>query len=316
MNTQGNPKNSCMGFYKDTLDIKLTDVCNGNCSFCIEKGGKQSKAVSVDNFVNKINSINPNSVLLLGGEPFLYPHLEKFLKGISPRKIYITTNGSKLYDKDLLNKISPYLTAVNISLMHYSMDKHHEVTNIKLNINEIKEGTSILRKEGVSVRINSLLLPGYLDNTNDCNTMIEFAKYVGANDIRFSEVQDKPEMFVDAKTIFNGLNKNPYIDGCEQELDYKRIRVFIKQTCSCVNPKKEDNLYIKNISCHGSSNTESCHENKGCHYNLPNIDKCHGSKSYGSCNANIKQGVLYPDLTHLSTCASKDKKFNCHGGCH
>jgi len=313
METKGNPKNSCMGFYKDTLDIKLTDICNGDCFFCIEKGGKLSKSVSVNDFINKVNLLNPKSVLLLGGEPFLYPYIEQFIKGISPRKIYITTNGSKLNNLNLLSNIATYLTAVNVSLMHFSMVKHYEITKLKLNIDEIRKGISLLRKEGVSIRINTLLLPGYLDNANDCNTMIEFAKYFGANDIRFSEVQDQPDMFVDAKTIFNGLNKNPYVDGCEQELNYKRIRVFIKQTCSCVNSKKEDNLFIENNGCHGAS-INTCHRDYNCHGPSINTDTCH--QNYSGCNSVVKQGVLYPDLTHLSTWASKNKKFGCHGSCH
>ena len=35
--TKCNSKNSCMGYYGKCLDIKITNACNANCSFCIEK---------------------------------------------------------------------------------------------------------------------------------------------------------------------------------------------------------------------------------------------------------------------------------------
>lgn len=33
------PRNSCAGGYGNCLDVKITNLCNGNCSFCIERGG-------------------------------------------------------------------------------------------------------------------------------------------------------------------------------------------------------------------------------------------------------------------------------------
>lgn len=33
------PRNSCAGGYGNCLDVKITNLCNGNCAFCIERGG-------------------------------------------------------------------------------------------------------------------------------------------------------------------------------------------------------------------------------------------------------------------------------------
>ncbi|MDP3758178.1 MAG: radical SAM protein, partial [Candidatus Daviesbacteria bacterium] len=109
---EGNKNNSCMGAY-NTLDIKLTDKCNGNCAFCIEDGGRLSKEAKLNYLINKVNDVNPSSVLILGGEPTLYKELPEFLEGISGREIYMTTNGSRLNNSDLVKKISKNLTALN-----------------------------------------------------------------------------------------------------------------------------------------------------------------------------------------------------------
>lgn len=287
---QGNKENSCMGKYKDTLDIKLLDACNGDCKFCIEKGGKLSDAAPVDEFINKVKSINPKSVLVLGGEPFIYPHLAEFIDGIKGREIFITTNGSKLKDSELLESIAPHLTAVNVSLMHYSMEKHFEMTKVRLVPEEIKNGISILQKHGVSVRINSILLKDLIETKTDVEDMIEFAKYLGADDIRFSEVQEQPDMFVDGKDMFDNLNSNPYTQGCEQKLSQDGINVIVKQTCGLVNNKKLDGLTLDTINNCGSGSGGG----SGCRYQ--------------------KEGVLYPDLVHSRVgWISNNNNFGCHG---
>lgn len=287
---QGNKNNSCMGAY-NTLDIKLTDKCNGSCAFCIEKGGRLSKESELNYLINKVNTINPKSVLILGGEPFMYKKLPEFLEGISGREIYITTNGSGLQDSNLVKKISKNLTALNISLMHYGMEKHYEVTNVKLNSDDLKNSISILRENNVNVRINSILLKDYLDNFSDCETMAKYSKSLNANSIRFSEVQDYPELFVDASKIFKGITQNPFFDGCEQKINLVGgIESSVKVTCGFVNPLKSKPVIQNSFSCHGG---------------------CHGGPSEETL------GVLYPDSFHSKKgWISKKNKDNCHGGCH
>jgi len=273
-----------MGAYKDTLDIKLTDACNGDCAFCIEKGGKLSDASDVQSFIDKVKGINPRSVLVLGGEPFVYPKLVEFIQGISNREIFITTNGSGLKNKRIVEQLAPCLTALNISLMHYDMVKHTEVTKVVLKPYHIGEAIEILHKYHVSVRINVLLLKGYMDNIEDCKKMIDFAEFLGADDIRFSEVQNQPDMYVDAKLIFKGLNANPYVDGCEQVLSNNKIKVIVKQTCGLVNCNKKDGITVSNTT-----------------------------------RANfVNAGVLYPDLLHSPDgWVVKNSDPDCHStGCH
>ena len=39
--------NSCDGYYKDSLDVRFTKMCDNNCPFCIEKGGITGKSTNV-----------------------------------------------------------------------------------------------------------------------------------------------------------------------------------------------------------------------------------------------------------------------------
>jgi len=227
MNCHGNPKNSCMGAYGNTLDIKITDECNGKCRFCIETGGKKSKSKPVEDLIKAVEVVNPSSVLILGGEPTMYPDLVKLLKNIQQkdRKIFLTTNGSSLYNFALMGVLGEFLDGINISLHHYDLDINYKVTGIDLEYMEIQEAIKILHKGKTQVRINSLLLKGYLDNFDDCWDMADFAGELKADWIRFSEVQQCPSMYVDARTIFDDLTDNPFVDGCEQEVDFMDLAI-------------------------------------------------------------------------------------------
>jgi molybdenum cofactor biosynthesis enzyme MoaA len=233
-----NPNNACAGKYKDTLDIKLTDICNGTCPFCIEKGGRKSQAIDVERLIDAVRTINPLSVLVLGGEPFLYNELQKFLAGIAPRLVYITTNGSKLYDLELVKNVAKHITGINISLMHYDMKLHKELTGIDLKLDSLAQAIEVFKNVGVKVRINVNLVAGYLDNREDVLHMVSFAKILGADEVRFAELQNCPEYYVDATTIFDNISNEPCKEGCEKRIIVNGVSVVVRTTCGYVNPDK------------------------------------------------------------------------------
>jgi hypothetical protein len=288
---RGNPNNSCMGAYGNTLNIKLTDQCNGTCPFCIEKGGKESRPKPVKDLIKAVNTINPDSVLLLGGEPTLHPNLIPFLKGIRKkgREVFLTTNGERLGDKKLVAQLAKLITAVNVSVHNYDQVQHRKLTGIDLDYDAVTRAIGVFRKHGVQIRINTLLLKGHLDTAIKCSAMACLASgKFKADWIRFSEVQSFPSMFVDAKDVFGTWIKtdNPFVDGCEQEIAIPggNIRTTVKMTCGLVNPlkkkpstkdemKRATVLYPDAVVSKGwISNGDSCHGTS---------DGCHGRSSGG-----------------------------------
>ncbi len=77
----------CAGIYGKCLNIKITNDCPGNCYFCIERDGYKPAMTSVESIINKANALEEyQTVLILGGEPFAYPHLSELLKGLKSAK--------------------------------------------------------------------------------------------------------------------------------------------------------------------------------------------------------------------------------------
>jgi molybdenum cofactor biosynthesis enzyme MoaA len=267
-----------MGKYGKCLDVKITNTCNGKCPFCIEKDGYAPQEVSVQELIKATNLLTDyKKVLILGGEPFLYPYLEQYLIGISPYKdeIYITTNGSA-FNFDNLGNIAKRLKTVNISLMHYDLNKNATLVGPKIKLSNLVRAIEVFQDNNVSVRINVNLIKGYIDTKEKIDKMIAFAKTIQANSIRFAELQGCPGLYVSAEDLFENIHKNPYCEGCEQAILGYDIDVNVRLTCGIVNclkskihirkKKPTKVLYPNSIISNGWKNVSGdCHSSNGCH---------------------------------------------------
>lgn len=235
-----NPNNSCVDCKNNGVNIKLTNKCNCNCEFCIEKGGLVTEEKSVQTLIDATNMLDYDNVLVLGGEPLLYPQIEEYLAGIVNKKIYLTTNGTLLTD-EMAEMLSQYLTAINISMHHFTEQKNAEIYKYEnYSFDNIRSAIKVFNKNGIPVRINANLVKGVLDTPHDVERMIYFAQFMGANSIRFAELQNCEDLWVDSSRLFRDLPENPYVDGCEKVVytdgDFKAT---VKMTCGFVNLLKE-----------------------------------------------------------------------------
>ena len=234
-----NPNNSCVDCKNNGVNIKITNHCNCNCDFCIEKGGLVTEVKPVETLIDATNLLDFESVLILGGEPLLYPHLEQYLKGIKNKRIYLTTNGTLLTDK-MAEMLSRYLTAINISIHHYTEEENRRVyKNPNYTFDNIRSAIKVFKKHDIPVRINANLVKGVLDTKEKACMMIYFARFLGASSIRFAEMQNCEDLWVDSATLFEDLPQDPYVDGCENVVyEDEGFRATVKMTCGFVNSIK------------------------------------------------------------------------------
>ena len=235
-----NPNNSCVDCKNNGVNIKITNKCNCNCEFCIEKGGLVTEEKPVDTLIAATNLLDYDNVLVLGGEPLMYEHLEEYLKGIKNKKIYLTTNGTLLTD-EMAEMLSKYLTAINISMHHYTEEENQRIyKNEAYTFANIMSAIKVFKRNNIPVRINANLVKGVLDTKAAVTKMIYFAQFMGASSIRLAELQNCEDLWVDSSELFTDLPENPYVDGCEKVVytdgDFKAT---VKMTCGFVNMLKE-----------------------------------------------------------------------------
>lgn len=324
-----NPNNACGGKYGKSIDVKFINECNGDCFFCIEKGGYNPKTRSVPAMIKAINSKHIDdheNVLILGGEPMLDPKgLLELLRGIKDnKKVFITTNGTVISNKDCYH-ISLMIDAINISIMHFDPEKNKSIMGVNTDKEDLIRMIKIYNDSKTPVRLNCNLMKGGIDNIDDAIKMMEFAKEVGFNSIRFAELQDTKDRFIFAKEIFEGVHKDPFTQGCEQVMTFPYYfdgDVTIKSTCFYCNeiapkPKEEPTgrkIHTTSVVyCDGTISSGWVKETKIIKNTRPVERIKIAVTASGGCHPHIISSGC-----HTRSAEPMVSYSNCHsgGGCH
>lgn len=197
------------------LSIYLTYNCNYNCSYCCNKNLMNNSKLN-DEFLNfnyiqdlhkKINKKIKNYELkLTGGEPSLYPDLNKLLDLFNDKTIILYTNGSM----DLI-KYEYYIK--NNPNLGYHISYHNEFGNIDKYIELIDLFKKLsFNKYKISILSNDL-------NNSIYNKIIQYTKNVYTN------------------ILSNNYN---YIDN-----NYSYKIIFDNNEEKIINESDMDNYYFK-----------------------------------------------------------------------
>jgi len=241
-------KNYCMGVMGSRLVIKVNNSCNGKCFFCVGRDNKPLPTVDVKELIEKANELKdyPN-VLILGGEPTLYKHLEELVKGIAPykKKITITTNGSNL---SCLLPIVQYLDKIIVSIMHYYKEKNKEIVGVNIEDDGKLIKTFAELNPKLKLRVNCVMLQSSIATIEDMKKMAEYVKSLGFNSLRFSEVTSPKlydENFVNISYLLKdyGIHqKDTVTHGCYLEPPVLEelfgIKTILNLTCILKAPTK------------------------------------------------------------------------------
>lgn len=150
------------------LEIELGSVCNYNCSYCPPQLHCGNIWLDYDALKSFIEFSDPSHVLLVGGEPTYYPHINDlllFLKEREDRVIDITSNASKTLK--WWEEHKQYIDIITLSyhLEYANLDKFNEI---------VKE---ISQDKVVTVNVSMIV-----DKFDEC---LEVAKEISQNQNTF-----------------------------------------------------------------------------------------------------------------------------------
>lgn len=231
-----NENNACSLKYDDWLEVNLTNVCNAKCSWCVEKQGwHPSYSAPWEQIVQTAISTGKTNIILLGGEPTLHKDFRQISESLTMqgRKVWVTTNGSNMNPMWISQNMHG-VHGVNISIHHYDMAKNEEITGLLLDEDVLFKAIRMLHRLGATVRLNCNCIKGYIDSTDELRHFVAFAKRVGADCVRFAELKNADESFVDLAVITNyqfGTNQDPYRCGCSHYGEIDGLSVNFRQMC-------------------------------------------------------------------------------------
>lgn len=170
--------------FKATLE--LSPICNFDCEMCYirhsraevdAKGGLLSLTFWGD-LIDQLKSMGVLVVCLIGGEPFLYPGIERIYQKLVNQGflVNITTNASLLANgvpNWLRNSPPRYVT---VSLYGADDDTYKNVTGNANGFSMAMKGIENLLNAGIAVKLNFLATPG---NKHDLEKIFEMKNKYG-----------------------------------------------------------------------------------------------------------------------------------------
>jgi MoaA/NifB/PqqE/SkfB family radical SAM enzyme len=231
-----NEKNFCGGNFEDWLEVMLTPRCNGKCSWCVEKKGYHPKKHADWLTITKtIIKAKKKNIILLGGEPTLYKDIKPLIQYLVKYKlnVYITTNGSML-SKEFVMKNLTGIKGINISMHSEFPDENINITGIGFNLTELKETIEFLHSQNTVVRLNCNLIKKYVDSRTRINQYLKFAKALKVDSVRFAELKEDEDNFVDLYKLYKGkygTNNEPFGLGCNHDVVINGMPVNFRQMC-------------------------------------------------------------------------------------
>ncbi len=232
-----NSKNFCGGNFQDWLEVNLIDTCNAHCLWCIERNGYHPKYhAPVEVIADMAIKSGKTNIILLGGEPLLYKHMRQLVELLvdAKRKVWITTNGLLLSNGYLVHQNLRGVAGVNISIHHYDLGLNRQVTGVCIDEVGLRQSIFTLHKMGASVRMNCNAIREQIDTPEKIVEYVRWAKYIGADKVRFAELKNDDDGFVDLAAILDhkyGLNDNPFKEGCHSDCVIEGIPVNFRQMC-------------------------------------------------------------------------------------
>ena len=191
--------------------INVTNACNAKCDFCINGCNKDYGKLDLKELESILDQIS-NKVTrfsVTGGEPLINPiDVENLLKLLEKynKPIILNTNGSFLMKNiDMINKYK--ITSLQLSRHHYEDSKNEEVFKIKTI--PFRELISIKTKLKCDLRINCLLIKGYIDSKDEIIKFLEEISKTDINSVGFISMTQvntfTKEHFIDYRDITDDL---------------------------------------------------------------------------------------------------------------
>ena len=134
-----------------TIKIKVTMKCNLRCSYCcidIADGRRATwEELNGDEWLQIVNNfpLKVRKVLIIGGEPFFYPHCVELIKKLNEKRIIVKAFTNGTYKRMLDIPPSPYYKI--ISTFHHEMNTKMRDHWQALHKRVQKEGYRILVNE-------------------------------------------------------------------------------------------------------------------------------------------------------------------------
>lgn len=197
----------------------LTKKCNFKCIYC-GYGGELSASMEESQDFNTLveriftaHKLGVRKFRFTGGEPFLYPHIEKLIKLFNELGAYllINTNGSMVENfKHIFNDIQSNIHFA-VSFDTNNPEKFDKISGTKNMYERVKRGIEIINNSGRLLRLNMVVTT---ENKDEIFDIVDYCSQLGCN-LKLLDVVSVPLPY--------GKRENLHVPFIELEDELGRI---------------------------------------------------------------------------------------------
>jgi pyruvate-formate lyase-activating enzyme len=183
---------------------------------------------------------NPDSVLILGGEPLLFPNkLHEYVSGIRDhiKEIFITTALPPTTFETI--ETLKLLDGINVSIQSIDNTENDRVLNTySIGHNRIEALKLLVGIIGNKVRVNLNLVRGGIDSREKIEAALSFLRSIGVKLIKLNELQNCPDKYISYERTMGIKLNPPYSHGCNTMIAKD---VLLKRSCFLVEDSADIN---------------------------------------------------------------------------
>src|SRR3989344_3670852 len=221
----------------NTVWLALTYNCNNSCVWCYASSNLQknrAKTLKRDrekDVINLLYSLGIKQLLLIGGEPTLYPGLTEIVEKTTSKGINVglVTNGRKLRNKNFVKDLRKSKVGyISVSVEGYNEKTHDVTTNIRGSFSDTMTGLENSLGEDIRTSTNTTISK---KNINHLEKIVDFLTNYRLRSITFN---------ICGACIGNPKNSNYTISPSEGVKAFEKVYLYFKS-------KKKD-MKLKLIS--------------------------------------------------------------------
>jgi len=189
-------------------EIHLTQSCNQKCLYCgYDAGSKDFVELPVETWLDILRSLereHVQSVMISGGEPLLYPGIDRILEHLASARIEVSllTNGG-LLRLETAQRLTSQHIQTSISLDSASPEVHDAVRGVGTHSLAVK-AAEMLCAQGARFRLCCTLTSR---NTREIRPLADLAVSLGAEALQFGAVvsvgraAEHPELLLGSRQV-------------------------------------------------------------------------------------------------------------------
>ena len=282
----------------NTVWFPLQYECNNKCNWCYAPSeitsskDKRFNDKKEDEFIDLIYGLHAKKIILIGGEPSIYPNLERIIKKISNKGIRtsMVTNGRKLNDYSFVQKMGDAgLISLTVSIEGSNSLIHDSITKIQGSFYQTLKGIDNSIKYGFPTCTETTMCK---DNKNDLENIARLLEEKNLSYRLFNICGPCVSNLEDSTYTISLLNGAKMFERVYQSAKKKNVRLVTPVPICNFNQNLYNDMRKDKAISHG------CHILFGTNFVLDangDVLPCVHFSNYPIFNVYKKEGIISPE---------------------